>query len=310
MLGARRLSRSILLSFSALCVAQAALAQSLAPEGAGLGLPVPGGQFQTPPRSQPLAPVSPAAQTKTVLAATAYFTKGKVIPNGLLWRVFSDQSDVNGNFPLVAESKESQPLFTIDPGGYVVHVTYGLATATEHVILGSAAESVDIVLEAGALRLTGIVNEKEIDQRNLVFQVLKNEGGVEHSVLDEAKPGQIIRLGAGSYQIASTYGNANSRISVDLNIEPGKITDATLNHKAATVRLKLTKADEDVALSDTDWSILTPGGDPVTNAQGPAPELILAEGDYVAVAQNGGKSVQKEFTVRTGETLDIALTAP
>jgi hypothetical protein len=310
MLGTGRLSRVILLACLPLLAGSSAMAQSLAPDSRGLDLPAAGSAPFQAPRSRVLAPISPAAETKTVLAATAYFTKGKTISNGLLWRVFSDQSDINGNFPLVAESKEAQPLFTMDPGGYVVHVTYGLATATQHVVLGSSAESLDINLEAGALRLTGIVNEREIDQRNLAFQVLKNEGGVEHSVIDEARPGQIIRLAAGSYQITSTYGNANSRISVDLDVEAGKITDATLNHKAATVRLKLTKADQDVALSDTGWSILTPGGDPVTTAEVATPEIILAEGDYVAVAQNAGRSVQKEFTVRTGETLVIALNAP
>lgn len=287
-------------------LATSAAAQSPALENSGIRLPSPGNA----PRLPIPGTVSPAAQTKTVLATAALFTKGKVIPNGLHWRVFSDQSDLNGNFPLVAESRDAQPLFTIDPGGYVVHVTYGLAAATEHVVLGSAAESIDINLDAGALRLTGEVNDKIINQQNLVFQILKNEGGVEHSVLDEARPGQIIRLAAGSYQIASTYGNANSRIQIDLNVEAGKITDATINHKAATVRLKLTKAKTDVALSDTAWSILTPGGDPVTTSVGAVPELILAEGDYVAVAQHSGQSVQREFTVRTGETLDIALSTP
>jgi hypothetical protein len=306
--------QAAILALGAACLAPAAAfgqfqAPGLAPSDAPLGLTPPPGQ-RAAPRAQPLAPVSPAAQTKTVLAATAYFEEKKAIDGGLLWRVFSDQSDINGNFPLVAESEDSQPLFTLDPGGYVVHVSYGLASATQHVVLGSAASSTDLMVNAGALRLNGMVDDHEIAQDQLSFQILKNEGGIEHTVLEDAKAGQIIRLAAGSYQIASVYGNANARIQMDLQVEPGKLTDATVNHKAAHVKLKLTRPGSNEALADTSWSVLTPGGDPVTTTVGTVPSLVLAEGDYIAVAQHSGQNVQREFTVRTGETMEIALVAP
>lgn len=301
---------SMILACSCLCLAPAGvMAQEpgLAPDNAAIGLPAPATQPRL--RSQPLSPVSPAAQTKTVLAVAAYFAEKQPIAEGLLWRVFSDQSDINGNFPLVAESSDAQPLFTLDPGGYVVHVGYGLATATEHVVLGSAASTADLILNAGAIRLNAIVNGREIDGRELSFQILKNEGGIEHSVLDEAKVGDIIRLKAGSYEVASTYGTANARIQVDLDVEPGKLTDATVNHKAASIRLKLTRTGSDIEIGDATWSILTPGGDPVTTSAGAVSSLILAEGDYIALAQYAGQTIQKEFTVRSGETTEIALSA-
>jgi hypothetical protein len=285
----------------------AAYAQFQAPTLAPNGSPPDPGQ--RPARLQPLAPVSPAAQTKTVLAVAAFFAEKLPIKDGLLWRVFSDQADINGNFPLVDESKDARPLFSLDPGGYVVHASYGLASTTEHVVLGSGSSSADLTLNAGALRLTATVNEHEI-KNDVSFQIIKTEGGIEHAVLDDAKPGQIVRLTAGSYQIASTYGNANARIQVDLNVEPGKLTDATINHKAAQVQLKLMKSGSTAAAGDTTWSVMTPGGDPVTSATGAAPTFVLAEGDYIAGAQNGGQNLQKEFTVRSGETVEIGLGAP
>ncbi len=282
----------------------------LAPRDAPITLPPAGGPPLAPPepRSRPLSPVSPAAPTKTVLAMTAYFERGSgAIPAGVLWRVFSDQEDVNGNFPLVAESDEPQPLFTLDPGGYVIHATYGLASQTRHVVLGSQAASADIMLNAGALRLTGLIGDVSISAEDLTFTILREEDGIEQPVYDGAKPGDIVRLPAGLYQVASVYGNANSRIQVALTIEPGRITDATVHHKAARVALKLVNPGDAVAIPDASWSVLTPGGDVVSTSLGGLAEVVLAEGDYVAVAQHDGQNFQKEFSVDSGETTTVVV---
>ena len=46
---------------------------------------------------------------------------------------------------------------------------------------------------------------------------------------------EIIRLPEGSYHVVSTYGESNAIMRADLKVEVGKLTEATLNHRAATV---------------------------------------------------------------------------
>ena len=49
----------------------------------------------------------------------------------------------------------------------------------------------------------------------------------------------MIRLPEGTYHVVSTYGDANAIMRSDLKVESGRVTEATLNHRAATVTLKL-----------------------------------------------------------------------
>lgn len=285
-------------------------AQSLAPSDGGIGLP----DLRDGPRipqSRPLPPIAPAAPSKTVLATSAYFSEGSApISKGILWRVFSDQQDISGNYPLVAETQDAQALFTLDPGGYVIHATYGLANATRHILLGTNAASADIVLNAGAIRLNAKVDEQAINPADVTFSLVRIEGGIEQEVLENAKADEIIRLTAGTYQIISNYGTANARMQVELTVEPGRMTDAVINHKAAPIRLMLTQQSSGMIPADASWSVLTPGGDIVTTAEVGLAEVILAEGDYVAVAQHGGQNLQKEFTVRSGQPAEISITVP
>lgn len=258
-------------------------------------------------RNQLLGPVAPSSPTKSVLGLSAQFgDKLPIINSGLHWRIFSDQADLNGNYALVMESTEAHPLLTLDPGGYVVHVTYGLATATRHVVIGTSAVSERIVLDTGALRLTGLLGKKPIPPRELSFELHRTDDSAGNLVTDRIKAGEIVRLPAGSYQLISSYGHANARVITELRVEAGKLTDASVLHTGAHVSFLLTPARP--GARDTFWSIQTPGGDVVVENTEERPTFILAEGDYVAVARRSGKIFQKPFSVETGkdERVEIA----
>jgi hypothetical protein len=308
----RLLAAALLLPLLASGVTSSALAQmdanSLAPSG-GLGIDLPSPLEITPDRrNQSLSPVSPGSQTKTVLSLSVlFFEKSAAIPNGVRWRIFADQADLNGNHALVLESTEAKPFVTLDPGGYIVHVAYGLATATRHVVLGTQSVSETIVLNAGALRFSGSVNDKTIAPGDLSFEIHSSDGAKEELV-GQVKAGQILRLKAGSYQVTSTYGHTNAKVQSEIRVEPGKLTEASVMHKAGKVDLRLV-AQNGAEIADANWSLLTPGGDVVTETLTELKNVILAEGDYVALARKDGAIYSQEFKVQSGRAIGVDVAA-
>ncbi|MGQ4272670.1 hypothetical protein [Terrihabitans sp. B22-R8] len=254
-----------------------------------------------------LAPVSPSSMTKTALGLNALFAEGaEAIESGLKWRIFSDQPDVNGNHALVLETDDARPLVTLDPGGYIYHVSYGLVGVTRHVVLGSVAQTENIALNAGALSFSGTVAGQPIPPELLRFEIHKSGDPME-TPIGEVRAGEIVRLPAGSYQVTSTYGDANARINSEIRVEAGKLTEAAVLHKAGHIHLSL-KSGDNQEITDASWSILTPGGDVVSETLTNLKDIVLAEGEYVAVARYEGKIIQKPFEVAAGQSEQIDLT--
>ncbi|HJW78802.1 MAG TPA: hypothetical protein VJ526_09590, partial [Beijerinckiaceae bacterium] len=118
-----------------------------------------------------------------------------------------------------------------------------------------------------------------------------------------------IRLPEGTYHVVSTFGESNAIMRSDLKVDSGKITEATLNHRAATVTLKLVGAAGGEAFAGTAFSVLTPGGDVIREAIGAFPSLTLAEGDYVLIARHEGQVYTREFKVESGQDRDVEVLA-
>ena len=101
----------------------------------------------------------------------------------------------------------------------------------------------------------------------------------------------------------------NSVVAADINVQPGKITDVTLRHRAATLTLKLVNKAGGEALANTSFTVLTPGGDVIRELIGAFPSLVLAEGEYVAIARHDAKTYQGEFQVQSAFDHDIEIIA-
>src|SRR5690606_34674184 len=142
-------------------------APALAPQDS-LPLNLPGPTDPDQRRGTTLAPVSPGSPTKTVVSLSAlYAEESGSIDSGLHWRIFSDQPDLHGNHVLVHDSTGPKPFVTLDPGGYIIHVAYGLVSETRHVIVGTESVSEQLVLNAGALQFTGAIGGTPITSGDL-----------------------------------------------------------------------------------------------------------------------------------------------
>jgi hypothetical protein len=59
------------------------------------------------------------------------------------------------------------------------------------------------------------------------------------------------------------------------------------------------------ALADTKWTLLTSAGDVVKENAGALPTHILAPGSYAVVADHGGSSYTRKFSIEAGEAKQV-----
>ncbi len=173
--------------------------------------------------------------------------------------------------------------------------------------MGAAAASETLVINAGGLVLGAVINDVRVPDDKLEFRVYVplNNDPEGRLVVSGIRGGQLVRLPEGTYRVVSVYGDSNAIANADLRVELGRVTMATLRHRAATVTLKLVMASGSEALANTSFSVLTPGGDTIREAIGAFPSMTLAEGEYVVIARNGGKVYTQEFSVKAGIDRDI-----
>lgn len=280
----------------------------LAPPAQG-GAPPP----QAAPSAAPqaAAPQIPAGQAALTLAARFGGPAPQPITNGLTWRVYPLRPDSRGYRPL-KEEKAASPTFTLPPGDYVVHVSFGLASAVRTVNLHSEGTREVFDLPAGGIRLEGRVGDVRIPPQQISFDVYRGsqfDTGDRKPLVTQIVTGDIVVLPEGTYYIVSNYGDTNAVVRSDIRVQTGKLTDVIVSHRAAAITLKLVTGAGGEALANTEWTVLTPGGDVIKETSGAFPKVILAEGEYRAIARNENKTYNREFKVTTGVDGEIEVLA-
>jgi hypothetical protein len=211
---------------------------------------------------------------------------------------------------LVSTHREAMPTAALPPGEYLVNAAYGLSNLTRKIKVESGRSIEEtFVLNTGGLKLAAmLVSGMRLSQSSVRFDILSDEEdqfGNRRKIMEDAKPGLVIRLNAGAYHIVSLYGDANATVRADVTVEPGKITEATIKHAAAPVTFKLVQSAGGEALADTQWTVLTTTGDVVKENAGALPTYILSAGDYAVVAKHNGESYTNKFSVVSGQSKQI-----
>jgi hypothetical protein len=279
--------------------------------GPGGVLGSPGESLIMPGSPTTAIPMVPAGQV--ALALGARFGKdAALIAGGLDWRVYAAKPDTGGNFRLVREDKSPAPTMVLPAGNYIVHVDFGLATAVKPVALRGPTVHEMFDLPAGGLRMEGRVGNARIPPGQISFEIYKGsqfEPGDRRPIAEHVLTGAVLVVPEGTYYIVSNYGDANSVVRSDIRVQAGKLTDVTVNHRAAAITLKLVAEKGGEALANTAWSVLTPGGDTIKESIGAFPRVILAEGEYRAIARNDGKVYERESKVVAGVDGDVEVLA-
>jgi hypothetical protein len=310
--------------------------QSLAPPPANLAAPGPSDILRPPaPIPLPVAPLPsppqverPPAAPSPPVQATPVVPPGQValylsarfgrdmppVPGGIVWRVFPDRPDAAGVMRPLREDKNAAPTLMLPPGGYIVHATMGHAQALKKVQLRAETVREVFDLPAGGIRIEGKVGDARIPSGQIHFDVYKGsqfEPGAadRRPLIQNAVTGEVMLVPEGTYHIVSHYGDGNAVVRSDIRVQAARVTDVTVNHRAAVITLKLVASDGGEALANTQWSVLTPGGDVIKESIGAFPRVVLAEGEYRVIARNDGRSFQHDFKVVPGVDREIAVVA-
>jgi len=278
-----------------------------APSPAAAGNPLAG-----PPPAVQIMPAIPPGQA--ALSVSARFGANQpAISGGLHWRVYADRPDQTGVFRLVKEDRTASPTFVLPAGGYVVAVNFGLASTAKRVQIGAEPVRQVFELVAGGVRFEGRVGDSKIPPGQITFDVFRGSqfepGENARPAVKDVATGDLVLLPEGVYYVVSNYGDGNAVVRSDIRVQAGKLTDVTVNHRAAVITLKLVSENGGEALANTAWSVLTPGGDVIKESIGAFPRVVLAEGDYVAIARSEGKVYNRDFKVEPGFDREIEVLA-
>jgi hypothetical protein len=301
---------------------------TLPPMDGVYSIPRPGSSLVSPGTSMPAAPPPPPVTASPPPPSTPLIQAGHVplvlaarygrelpqINGGLHWRIYSNRPDQSGGFRPLKEDKNAAPVINLPPGNYVVHVSFGLASAVKTVQLRSETVREVFELPAGGLRIEGRVGDAKIPAGHITFDVYK---GSQFDAGDKNRPpvlrsigtGDTVLVPEGTYHIVSNYGDSNAVVRSDIRVQTGKLTDTTVTHRAAMITLKLVGDRGGEALANTDWIVESPSGDIIKESIGAFPRVILAEGDYRAVARNEGRVYTRTFKVITGVDGEVEVMA-
>ncbi|MFK0691196.1 hypothetical protein ACFX5Q_23795 [Mesorhizobium sp. IMUNJ 23033] len=263
---------------------------------------------------------SPKNETSLALGSGGAITlsaqltdKGTDITRGIVWRVFKPEAASDGKLPMVASAHGGTAVFQLEPGSYLVHASYGRAGATKRITVGKEAKRESLVLDAGGLKLDAVLSGgAHIPPKKLRFSIYESrtEANGEHAlIIPDVEPNSVVRLNAGTYHVVSNYGSVNAVIRSDIRVEAGKLTEATVEHRAAEMTMKLVRETGGEAIADTSWSLLNESGDPIKETVGAFASMVLAEGDYTIIAKNRDRIYQKDFTVVAGQNQEIEVLA-
>ncbi len=278
------------------------------PAGAGFGT-VPGGVGT--PGGSPAASNDPG-----ILSLAAILASGRQpLDSGVLWRIYDGRALDDGSYKLLRTSREVRPLLSLTPGDYLVNASYGRAHVTKRLTVWPAKRLDDTFnLNAGGVRLYAtLAKQPLLSEQGLTFDIYSEETdqfGNRRKIISNAKPGIVIRLNSGSYRVQSTYGDSNAVIEADVTVEPGKVTEATIDHQAGRITFKLVQRAGGEALADTTWNIATQDGAHVKKSGGAFPSHVLAAGNYKVKVEHAGREYEAGFLVAPGDKKVVEVVMP
>jgi len=305
----RRIVSSAAACIALILVSQAAVAQDLSDRLPRINVT----PFVAPEAPAAAAPTDAMARNGRLTLAAKLTSEGKDVSRGMIWRVFDPVPGPNGKLSLVASAKGGTQAFDLAPGQYLVHASFGRAGATKRITVGDDAKRETFVLDAGGLQLDAVlVGGARIPPEKLRFSIYEAGDTAEEDralILPDVSPNTVIRLNSGTYHVVSTYGAVNAVIRSDIRVEAGKLTQATVEHRAAEITFKLVREAGGEAIADTAWSVLAESGDPVRETVGAFASMVLAEGKYTVVAKNRDRIYQRDLTVVPGRNQDVEVLA-
>jgi hypothetical protein len=229
------------------------------------------------------------------------------IKHGLIWRVFQPLAE---GAKLVRSSRAPAPTFRLPAGRYIVNAAYGRAFLTRVISVSSGQTAIEkFVLNAGGLKVQAtLANGAPVTPGSVTYDIFSDErdqNGNRVRILGDVRPGVVVRLNSGIYQLVSKMGDANARVTAEVTVEAGKLTEATFAHDAGKCTFKLVRQPGGEALADVQWTILNSAGAIVKESAGALPTHILAPGNYTVSARFADALYTRTFEIRSGDNVEV-----
>jgi hypothetical protein len=221
---------------------------------------------------------------------------------GLITGPISWQVKALGGETLLTRDADAAEL-SAEPGDYVVEASYGTVKVERKVtLLAGERLAVTFVLNAGGLRILPKLKELGLPAARPFTSIYKAsgvDGGTLVAITEE--PGEILRLGAGSYRIESRFQPGNAQAMTDVTVKAGLLSAVEIDMNAGVARLDASGAGE----REIYWIITDAKGERLPAISGPAADVVLKPGRYVLSTRIDGVEKSSAFTIEPGRVSAI-----
>lgn len=222
---------------------------------------------------------------------------GGVIDWPISWQV----KDPDGE-TLLSRDADGASLAT-EPGDYVVEASYGTVKVERKVaLLEGQRLTVTFVLNAGGLRILPRLKQLGLPAARPFTSIYKSSGAdIGSLVAITEEPGEVLRLGAGSYRIESHFQPGNAEAMTEVTVKPGLLSAVELNMTAGIARLDASAVGE----REIYWVITDAKGKSLPGIPGPTADVVLKPGRYVLHTRIDGAERNSAFTIEPGRVSAI-----
>ncbi|MGE0006683.1 MAG: hypothetical protein AB7S92_13945 [Parvibaculaceae bacterium] len=221
---------------------------------------------------------------------------------GLVTRPISWQVRTFGGETLLSRDADEASLMA-EPGDYVVEAGYGAVKVERRLtLLAGERLAVTFVLNAGGLRVLPKLKQIGLPAARPFTSVYRSsgvDGGTLVAITEE--PGEILRLGAGSYRIESRFQPGNAEAMTDVTVKPGVLSAVEIDMNAGIARLDASA----VGGREIYWIIADARGERLPGILGPTADVVLKPGRYMLRTRIDGVERISAFTIEPGRVSAI-----
>ncbi len=228
--------------------------------------------------------------------------------DALTFSIAEDDPDAPKGRREVARAAGRQAEFVLPPGTYYVIARLGLIEARESLAVGPG----DVVkrtlsVAVGRLALaTKPVGGAQTPSEPVSYRVERIDVSPP-DVISTSRPSPVLLLPSGRYRVEGRYGAMNARAVREVEVKAGQTQKLTLEHQAATLRLRLVGSSG--PLTEVSWDIRDEAGATIWTTGQPEPSATLQAGRYVVRAETKDKRYNRSIDLRPGEAKVLELVA-
>jgi Ca-activated chloride channel homolog len=238
----------------------------------------------------------------------------KILSDKVHYTIYKGAQSLDGKREKITQSTKTSPTFWLPAGEYYIKANYGLASADIAVqIKANQRTEKTVIINAGALRLSSKVEGLPEKLKSQVFYVIYDAKadleGNYREIFTTSQAERTVRIPPGEYLIEGRWGNTNAKTPVSAVVTAGKLTSATVIHRAGRARFKLTSVRGGTPTGKPYWTFYDFSGTEIGRNVKPSPERIFSEGKYSVVVRYDDQEFKAAFTIKSGDEKQIDIVA-